>query len=210
MNLENPKKVEEVYFEIIKDRIVKEYFSELRMYDVKTYANSINVCFLCLDLGSEFALSHEELTQLAYCAIFHEIGKLNFSSEIFLKEKKTKKEKEIVKEVPRRAFMSLQHLDYHFESKVVVAINEYHKSLEAPRKRIDRRDIRRLDSFERRKFEPKVHVFAQIVAISILFEKYLLYNKNNPDMICREKIEKYLKKEFLGSDNLIKKILERI
>ncbi|MCA9459978.1 MAG: hypothetical protein KC550_05515, partial [Nanoarchaeota archaeon] len=94
MKLEYPKRVEEIYFEIVKDRIVKEYFSELKLYDIKTYINSINVCFLCLDLGNEFALSHEELGQLGRCAIFHEIGKLNCSKDIFLKSKKSKKDKE--------------------------------------------------------------------------------------------------------------------
>lgn len=75
----------------------------LRMYDDCTYNHSLGVTVLTIAIGKKYGLTREQLSELALCALLHDIGKMRVPIEIITKPGKlTKSEFEKIKEHPEQ------------------------------------------------------------------------------------------------------------
>lgn len=73
----------------------------IKNFDDYTYTHCINVCLLATTLGKWLALSDKDLNQLAYSAIFHDLGKYKIPPEVLNKPAKlTPEEFELIKQHP--------------------------------------------------------------------------------------------------------------
>jgi HD-GYP domain-containing protein (c-di-GMP phosphodiesterase class II) len=59
--------------------------ASIKDYDDYTYAHSTNVCIYSLTIGFRLGLSRQELSELGYGALFHDIGKVKLPSELINK-----------------------------------------------------------------------------------------------------------------------------
>lgn len=83
--------------------------NKIRAVHEYTYCHSINVSLLCSLLGSWLKLDDEQIKQLSYCGLLHDIGKAKISPEILNKpDKLTEREFEEVKKHPVTAYEILK------------------------------------------------------------------------------------------------------
>lgn len=77
--------------------------ANLKVYDDYTYNHSLGVSILSIAIGLELDLSTQDLYDLAFCALLHDIGKMAVPIEIIAKPSKlTADEFDIVKQHPAK------------------------------------------------------------------------------------------------------------
>ena len=211
MKLVYPKTVEGIFNEIIKDENVRDYLKELNLHHFQTYIHSLNVCFQAIDMGKKEGYEDEDLVILGYCGLFHDIGKLYLDSELINKkyDDLNKEQLNEFRQIPRKAFLSLQNLNYDFVAKVVISNYEFNKKYHCPRRK-ERRNKRRGDSYDRRKFDSKAHQFAQIISIANLYENYVSINMNRNLNFSKINLNNYLQDEFTGDRSHIDNLMEKL
>ncbi|UCD95323.1 MAG: HD domain-containing protein [Candidatus Zixiibacteriota bacterium] len=72
------------------DRIAQDEFSlieltNIRDFDEYTYAHSANVCVYALTMGIRLGLDRQQLSQLGFAALFHDIGKVKLPEDLIRK-----------------------------------------------------------------------------------------------------------------------------
>jgi len=83
----------------------------IKNFDDYTYTHSINVCLLATTLGKWLGLCDKDLNQLAYSALFHDIGKYKIPPEILNKPGKlTPEEYEIMKQHPAYGYEIVKNI----------------------------------------------------------------------------------------------------
>lgn len=83
--------------------------ASLRMYDDCTYNHSLGVTVLSIAIGKSLGLSRKYLSELAMCALLHDIGKTKVPIEIIQKPANLSEEEYgVVKEHPGRGFTMLK------------------------------------------------------------------------------------------------------
>jgi len=77
--------------------------ANLKLYDDYTYNHSLGVSILSIAIGLELGLKTQDLYDLGFCALLHDIGKMSVPIEIIAKPAKlTKEEFSIVKQHPQK------------------------------------------------------------------------------------------------------------
>lgn len=77
--------------------------TNLKMYDDYTYNHSLGVSILSIAIGLELGLKTQELYDLGFCALLHDIGKMSIPIEIIAKPARlTTEEFGIVKQHPEK------------------------------------------------------------------------------------------------------------
>jgi putative nucleotidyltransferase with HDIG domain len=77
--------------------------ANLKLYDDYTYNHSLGVSILSIAIGLELGLSTQDLYDLGFCALLHDIGKMSVPIEIIAKpERLTNEEFGIVKQHPEK------------------------------------------------------------------------------------------------------------
>lgn len=74
--------------DVSRNEVVLGYLNRLSAYHHPTYVHSIHVAILSVQIGYEYGLSENQLFDLAYGAILHDIGKLNVPVSILNKKGK--------------------------------------------------------------------------------------------------------------------------
>ncbi len=114
---DNLSSVNDVVSCLNKIRTVHEY----------TYCHSINVSLICSLLGSWLKLGDEQIKQLSYCGLLHDIGKAKISSDILNKpDKLTQKEFEEIKRHPIMAYEILK-TDPSISKEIALGVLMHHE-----------------------------------------------------------------------------------
>ncbi|MGE5676933.1 MAG: HD-GYP domain-containing protein, partial [Pseudomonadota bacterium] len=70
-------------FDSINDLV--SCLNKVRSVDEYTYSHSLNVSLLCSLLGTWLNLGHDQIEQLSFCGLLHDIGKSKIPTEILYK-----------------------------------------------------------------------------------------------------------------------------
>ena len=109
-NIEHANKaLEKLIDTIVNTEHLYVDLASLRMYDDCTYNHSLGVTVISIAIGKSLGISRKCLSELALCALLHDIGKMQVPIEIIQKPGRlTKEEFEIVKKHPENGFVTLK------------------------------------------------------------------------------------------------------
>lgn len=101
--------------------------AKIRTVHEYTYCHSLNVSMLCSLLGQWLNLDDEQIKQLSYCGLLHDIGKAKISPEILNKpDKLTQKEFEEIKKHPVIGYEILKN-DPTISSDIALGVLMHHE-----------------------------------------------------------------------------------
>ena len=186
-----------LYFKLVNEQNTREKLSNLEVHHSETYAHSLRVGLLSIDLGYENFTYEDDLKNLGRAGLLHDIGKLKVPINILSKEGElTEEELGILSNHPRLGFLELKEIDYGLVRKIVVAHHEY-KPNSYPRKNDENKNER-----GKREYDPFVSVCSQIVAVSDMFDALASRRVYKPRFEL-PKIEEILKKQFKGDQKYV-------
>lgn len=91
--------------DILKDDIVLSLVRTLELYDLYTSGHSEQVARLCYEFGKDEKLSNDELRDLYWSGIVHDIGKIGMPTDVLnLSRRLTSEEYALVKEHPQNGY----------------------------------------------------------------------------------------------------------
>lgn len=127
----NPKDLANQYIVLaMKNPFVLEKLLELRKYDKYTFTHSINVATEALCIGFTYDLTEQELLDLTYAAILHDIGKMKIDINIINKKSSlSKKEYELIKRHPINGALEVRNSKF-FSKRVEDAIFMHHENVD--------------------------------------------------------------------------------
>jgi len=114
---------------LFEDETVVLAASTIRDHDQYTFTHSVNVAILSLCLGKRIGLSPASLTHLGICGLFHDLGKVEISTEILQKPSGlTEEEWETIRRHPVSSLKQVLRLraSHGLKSKVLLAPLEHH------------------------------------------------------------------------------------
>jgi len=192
-----------LYFKLVNEQNTREKLSYLEVHHGETYAHSLRVGLLSIDLGYENFEWEDDLKNLGRAGLLHDIGKLKVPINILSKEGElTEEEVGILSNHPSLGFLELNEIDYSLVRKIVVAHHEY-KPNPYPRKNDENNK-----EVDRRGNDPFVSACSQIVAVSDMFDALVSRRVYKPEFEL-PKIEEILKEQFKGNKKYVKQILKR-
>jgi HD-GYP domain-containing protein (c-di-GMP phosphodiesterase class II) len=77
--------VHSIIDQISEDEAVLIELASIKNYDDYTYAHSVNVCIYGVTLGFRLGLGRQELSQLGFAALFHDVGKVRLPYDLINK-----------------------------------------------------------------------------------------------------------------------------
>ena len=103
--------------------------STIRDYDDYTYTHSVNVAILSMCLGNRIGISRHSLCHLGISGLFHDLGKVDVSTEIINKPDKLSDEE--FREIQKHPFLSVRQIlnlntSHEMKSKIIVGPFEHH------------------------------------------------------------------------------------
>lgn len=137
------------------DRSIKSIM-EIGSHDYYTYTHSVDVSVFAIGFANYLKFSHNDISNIGYGAMMHDIGKSRVPSEIITnKGKLTKEEFSIMKTHPLHGYDILQ---FHGETneEILKAVRNHHEKA-------------RGNGYPDMLTASKTHLFAKIVSISDIF-----------------------------------------
>jgi HD-GYP domain-containing protein (c-di-GMP phosphodiesterase class II) len=192
---------------LIQHEQVKDFFDSLKNHHEETYAHSLRVGLLSIDLGHDNELDKRDLCYLGYAGLLHDVEKVQIPLELLSKDSSLSiAETWIVQKHPRWVFKKLQDFEYDAVKEIVVAHHEF-KINPYPRTGMERRQTIRSNP-DRRKPKAKTAILAQIVAIADMYDA-VTSNRSYKEPMPREETETILRKQFTGDLRFVDQILLR-
>lgn len=112
----------------IDNMYINKMLQDLKKYDKYTYCHSINVAFECLLIGINLNLNNDDLLNLAYAGLLHDIGKTNININIINKEGKlTGEEFNIIKKHPIYGAKIIRECN-QFNNNVIKSVLMHHEN----------------------------------------------------------------------------------
>lgn len=114
---------------LFEDEAVVLAASTIRDHDRYTFTHSVNVAILSICLGKRIGLSPASLTHLGICGLFHDLGKVEISTEILRKPSGlTDEEWETIRRHPVSSLKQVLRLraSHALKSKILLAPLEHH------------------------------------------------------------------------------------
>ena len=195
------------------DPAISPFLLRLRNYHEETYAHSLRVCQLSLDLAIQQHLSPSDLSYLGCAGLLHDIGKLEIPRTILDKPTAlTASENQIMQKHVRLSFWAIESIeaqrpDYEIVKKIAVAHHEFTTTpyprnntvchLKAPK----RSDRRRMDR--------NLYHLSQILAIADMTDA-LHHTRSYKRSLSRSEVECILRQEFQGDSYLVDDALWRL
>ncbi len=190
-------------FEFMEDDVSKPYLERLKEYSPETYAHSIRVAALSLDLAVENDFPKGEIRKIGHGALLHDIGKLEIPySTLMKKNYLTAEEMESMKLHPRHAFLEICNLVHSAVAKIVVSHHEYKKNP------YPRATWHRFGPNDRRKYDTEAVSLTHLVAAADMYDALAnvrIYKKPK----TKPEIEAILSAEYRGNKGYIKQIMAR-
>jgi HD-GYP domain-containing protein (c-di-GMP phosphodiesterase class II) len=132
----------------------------IRDYDDYTYAHSVNVAILATCLGKYIGLSRLALENLMICGLFHDLGKVEVSKDILLKEGKLNSEEwDIMRSHTLIGVRKILRLNapYALKSKIILGPFEHHLNPD-------------LSGYPQTRFMKKLSLMGKILRITDVYE----------------------------------------
>ncbi len=206
VQITNPQS-NELFRKITREERVQRYLQELERYHSETYEHSLRVGLLSIDLGYDNTIDGENLRNLGYGGLLHDIGKLRIPQEILTKEARLGGEElNIMRGHPKLGYLELKDPEYETVRRIVAAHHEF-KLLPYPRKGKDRRKIDHGQE-DRRRVDETAVALAQIVAISDIYDA-LASKRAYKGPLELSEIEGILREQFIGDSKYIDQVLRK-
>lgn len=126
---ESTKSVESIATSIFEDRETLYDLISIKNYDYYTYTHSVNVAVLTIGLGIAMGLPPEDIHNLGFGAMLHDIGKSSISPEILNKpDKLTAIEYQIMQNHVIEGEKILREHDF-FPADSLPAVTQHHEKL---------------------------------------------------------------------------------
>ena len=182
---------------LVKTRLneahILAHMNLLKAHHVESYAHSVRVGLLSVDLGYENGL--DQMCLLADSALLHDIGKVRISLEVLAKPGPLNKEElEIMQTHPRKGFDLLNEPIYETIRKVGIGHHEY-QSPAYPRQ-------------ERREEKGEIESLKQIIAAADKYDALMSKRIYKP-ALPKDIVEKLLRSQFTGDQRHVDQVLRR-
>ncbi|PIP35453.1 MAG: hypothetical protein COX20_11285 [Desulfobacterales bacterium CG23_combo_of_CG06-09_8_20_14_all_52_9] len=118
---------------VMEDESLMHCMASIRDYDDYTYTHSINVALLAMCVGRRIGLSHILLEQLGICGMFHDLGKLDVSTDILHKPGRLAPEEwEIMRQHPLMGVIRILRLraPSGMKSRIALGPFEHHLKMD--------------------------------------------------------------------------------
>lgn len=179
--------------EAVQREEVQKYLSLIRLHHADTYKHSCRVALLSVDLGIEKEVG--SLRSLACGALLHDIGKVNVPEEILDKQGLLNESERLkMNSHPVTGFYMIKDFPDPFARHIVISHHEFKKN-PYPRKTI-------------REYPDPRNILGQIVAVADIFDA-LASKRSYKLPLSKEETEAALREQFLGSKDLIARVMER-
>jgi putative nucleotidyltransferase with HDIG domain len=183
----------------------EELLNELCEHDPDTYAHSLRVAALSIDLAFENRLPLRIVAQIGTAALVHDVGKRHIRREILQKRGRLGAEElTAMRQHARIGFVELKRKVPDRVRRIAVAHHEFTPA-GYPRNRANVR-ARRAGHGERR--SGNVGEWAEIIAAADMFDA-LVSPRAYKTRFDRETVETKLAAEFTGSRHIIPQLLSR-
>lgn len=198
---------QEIFDRLCQDPVIAAHLRQLERHHPETYAHSLRVALLSLDLGLQNGLDLPWLEILGQAALLHDIGKLRLPVELLSKpDQLNPAEVDLLRDHPRLGF---EMLDGYLPTEVpaiVVAHHEYAPD-PYPRSSGDRRTGQhRPDG--RRRHTPSIADLAQILAAADMFDA-LNNRRAYKDPLSCDETYLMLVSQYLGDPHYLDQVIER-
>ncbi|MFA6476464.1 MAG: HD domain-containing phosphohydrolase [Candidatus Paceibacterota bacterium] len=192
---------------ILRDPRVKELLSRLKKFNEDTYQHSLRVGLLSIDLGYGHNIDDLLLTDLAFAAYLHDIGKTEIDLDILDKKSGlTEEERAAVKQHVRQSIRILGENGFSERSSAIVASHHESQTRSYPRAHQERRDGERKG--ERRGHHEEAQMAGEILAIADIADA-LIWPRAYKLALPKEKVREIMMEEFQGDPALIEEALKR-
>ena len=112
-----------------KLNIIKKFANSIEAKDTYTKSHCDRVTMFSILIGKKMELSKEELIDLEYASLLHDIGKINIPDDILnKKEKLTKEEYETIKKHPETGYEITNHVKFLRKSARIIL--EHHERID--------------------------------------------------------------------------------
>ncbi len=172
------------------------YLDQLQRHHKETYAHSIRVGLLSMDLGYDFSIEDTKLFLLGTAGVLHDIGKTQIPKELLSKKTPlTEVDRDLLREHPLFGYELLETFSDPRVQKVVVAHHEYQPN-GYPRQ-------------EPRAENEGLLVLAQIVALSDLYDA-LAHPRAYKPAFSQDRVKELLQQQFTGEEKYLDAVVQRI
>lgn len=131
MDLDAAKQVaKKIVDELINNKNLTLDMQDLRCFDDYTFAHSVNVAVVSCTLGIHLNLSNQELEDLVYAGLLHDLGKLSIPTEILEKPGRLSPEEFMLVKTHAKASYDLISDNLSISSYVKNAVLCHHENLD--------------------------------------------------------------------------------
>jgi len=124
------KMAEHIVEEIITQKDTVINLIDLKTYDTYTFYHCVNTAVLCVVMGLGMELPRDQLVDIAYASLLHDIGKVFIDSAIINKPAKlTAEEYEIVKTHSMEGYKYIKE-KYYCTEKVARGVIDHHEKID--------------------------------------------------------------------------------
>ena len=182
------------------------------MHHPDSYAHSVRVSLLSIDLGIENHLQESDLLLLGYGGLLHDAGKCDIPLGILSKPAALdQQEQEVMRGHSRLGFVALADsrqlpVPYELVRKIVVAHHEY-KQEPYPRHGRDRRRSARAAP-ERRVHDHHAATLAEMVAAADIYDALASPRAYKPGF-SHDRVESMMRAQFSGNPRYVDQLLRR-
>lgn len=172
------------------------YLDQLERHHKETYAHSIRVGLLSIDLGYDFSFEDTELFLLGIAGVLHDVGKTQIPKELLSKKTPlTEADRSLLREHPCIGYRRLENFSDPLVRKIVVAHHEYQPQ-SYPRQ-------------EQRGGDEQILALAQIVALSDLYDA-LAHPRAYKPAFSQERVKELLQQQFTGEKKYLDAVVRRM
>ncbi len=172
------------------------YLDQLQRHHKETYAHSIRVGLLSIDIGYDFSFDEVQAYLLGTASVLHDIGKTQIPKELLSKKTPlTEADRALLQEHPRIGYGLLETFSDPLVRMVVIAHHEYQPQ-GYPRQ-------------ESREKNEGLLALAQIVAVSDLYDALARPRAYKP-AFSQEKVKELLDQQFRGEEKYLDAIVRRM
>ncbi|MGI6751307.1 MAG: HD-GYP domain-containing protein [Anaerovoracaceae bacterium] len=121
------RQIESIVDEIFKNKNLMVNMIDMKVFDDYTYYHSVNVAVLSIVLGVALDLDREELCNLGFAALFHDIGKVFIDLDLLNKAGKLSSEE--FEELKSHSLLGSEHIKkgYGISHSSCIAIMDHHE-----------------------------------------------------------------------------------
>jgi putative nucleotidyltransferase with HDIG domain len=198
---------QEIFDRLCRDPVIAAHLNKLEQYHQETFAHSLRVALLSLDLGLQNGLDLPWLEILGQAALLHDIGKLQLPVELLSKpDQLNQAEVDLLRDHPRLGF---EMLDGYLPAEVPAIVMAHHEFAPDPYPRANgggHTGQQRPGS--RRKRAPSLVELAQILAAADMFDA-LNNRRAYKDPLSCDETYLMLVSQYLGDPHYLDQVIER-